>query len=77
MHLKLRDQKVKSLIYTYETAISKPHGNHKPKIYSSYNTNKQKESKHNTKESHQITRGEKKRGKEQKRHTKTNKAIFK
>jgi len=41
------------------------------KIYSSYNTNKQKESKHNTEESHQITRGEKKRGKEEKRSIKT------
>ena len=32
MHLKLRDQRLKSCIYV-QTTISKPHGNHKPKIY--------------------------------------------
>ena len=35
-------------------------------------TKKKKESKHNTKVSHQITRVENKRGKEEKRPTKTN-----
>ena len=41
-------------------AIYKPHSNHKPKIYSRYRE-KRKESKHNTKDNHQITREEKKR----------------
>ena len=35
-------------------------------------TKKKKESKHNTKVSHQITREENKRGREEKRPTKTN-----
>ena len=35
-------------------------------------TNKKKKSKHNTKDSHQITQEENKRGKEEKRPSKTN-----
>ena len=48
-------------------AIYKPHRNHKPKIYNRYTQRKIKESKHNTEDSHQITREEnKRRRKEQK-----------
>ena len=47
---------------------SKPHGNHK-KIYNTYiHRKRKKESKHKTKDSHQITR--ELRGKEEKRPTK-------
>ena len=52
MHLKLRDQQLKQLcIYVSvcvcvcverETAISKPHGNHKPKNYKRYIYKKEK-----------------------------------
>ena len=44
--------------------------NQKSIIYT--HTKKKKESKHNTEDSHQITREENKRGKEEKRLTKTN-----
>ena len=37
--------------------IYESHGNHKAKIYNT-NTKNRKESKHNTKDSHQITRDE-------------------
>ena len=60
-----------NLIYI-QTAISKPHGNHKPKTYSKYTQKKEKESKHNTKISHQIIREENKRGRGEKRPAKTN-----
>ena len=48
-----------------QTAIQKPQGNHKPKIYTIY-THTKKESKHNTKDSHQITREQKKKWKKEK-----------
>ena len=48
-------------------AIYKSHGNHKAKIYNTHMQNR-KESKHNTKDSHQITREEReKKNKEHKR----------
>ena len=55
-----------------QIAISKPHGNHKLKIYNRYTQIKKKELKHDTKVSHQITREEGKRGKEGERPTETN-----
>ena len=58
-------------MYIYrEVTISKPHGNHKPKIYNRYQ--KKRQSKHNTKDSHQITREENKRGREEKDQQKQN-----
>ena len=69
MHLKLRDQRLKSCIYV-QTTISKPHGNHKPKIYIDTHIGSKKESKHSTKESHQIIREQKRKGR--KISTKTN-----
>ena len=50
----------------------KPHGNHKPKSIIGIHTQKKLESKHNSKDSHQITREENKRGKEEKIPAKTN-----
>ena len=44
----------------------KPHGNHKPKIIEDTHTKKRKESKHNTKDSHQITREDNKRRRKEK-----------
>ena len=49
MHLKLRDQQLKTIIYiNICTSILKSHGNHKPKIYNRYTYKKKKESKNNT-----------------------------
>ena len=50
------------------TAVQKPHGNHKPKIYNRYtHTKKKKESKRSIKYSHQIIREEnQRRGKNKK-----------
>ena len=50
-----------NLVYIY-IAISKPHGNCKPKIYNRYAQKKKKQSKHNTKDSYQITREQKRKG---------------
>ena len=45
-----------------QTPISKPHGNHKPKMYNRYRSkNKKKQCKHNMKDSHQITRDKNKK----------------
>ena len=53
------------------------HGNHKPKSRIDTHTKKRKESKHNTKDSHQIIRkGSKRRRKEQKRTRKTTQKQF-
>ena len=61
-----------NLVYI-QTAISKPHGNCKLKIYNRYtHTKKKKEYKHNTKVSHRITREENKIGRGEERPTKTN-----
>ena len=69
MHLKLRDQRLKSCIYV-QTSISKPHGNHKPKIYIDIHMSNKRESKHSMKESHWIIREQKRKGR--KISTKTN-----
>ena len=52
-------------------AMSKPHDKHKLKIYNGYTQKKEKQSKHKTKYSHQITRKEDTSRKEEKRPTKT------
>ena len=41
MHLKLRDQQLTTIMYI-QTAISKPHGSHKPKGYNRYTYKKEK-----------------------------------
>ena len=56
-----------------QTSVQKTQGNCKPKIYNGHTyKKKKKESKHNIKDSHQITREENKRRKQEKRPTKTN-----
>ena len=52
--------------------MSKPHGKHKMKSYNRYTHKKKRESKHNTEVSHQLTWEKNKRGREEKRPTKTN-----
>ena len=54
-----------------QTAISKRHQNCKPKNYNRH-AKKKKQPKHNTKDSHQITKELNKSGREEKRPTKTN-----
>ena len=52
--------------------MSKPDYNSKPKIYNRHTHIKEKESKHNNKDSHQITGEKDKRVKEETQPTKTN-----
>ena len=52
---------------TWYIAIKKSHYNHKPKKIYKICTDKKKKSKHNTNDSHQITREENKRRKGEKR----------
>ena len=51
MHLKLREQQLITIMCFLQTAISKSHDNHRPKIYNRYTHKKEKEVKHNTKNS--------------------------
>ena len=60
MHLKLRDQQLKISTYVYRLLYKNLMVTPKQKIYNIY-TKKKKESKRNTKDSHQIT-GEQKKG---------------
>ena len=61
-----------------QVAIYKPHGNPKPQIYNRYtHTQKRKRSKHNTKDSHQITWEERKRRNKQKNYKNNQKTINK
>ena len=73
MHLKLRVQQLKAIIYIQYIyiCIQKPRSNYKPKVIGIH-TKKKKESKHNTKNRHQITRELKKKKTGEKRPTKTN-----
>ena len=57
--------------------IYEPHGIHKPKTYKKYAKIKRKESKHNTKDRHQITREESMRRKEQRTTKTTRKQLAK
>ena len=68
MHLKLRDQQLKTILYIY---IPKPHGNHKTKIYNRYTHTKEKAIQ-NTTLKIVIKSEENKRQREEKRPTKTN-----
>ena len=57
--------------------MSKPHWNNKSKSYNRYTHTKKKQLKHNTKDGHQITRVENKRGREEKGPTKPNSKTLK
>ena len=57
-----------------QPAISEPHGNHKQtnkKLYQIHTHKQKKQPKHDTKNSHQITRTQNKRGREEKIYIKT------
>ena len=72
MHLKLKDQHLKALLFIYRLLYQNLRVTANQKSTIDTHTRKKKESKHNTKVSHKITREENKRGREDKRPTKTN-----
>ena len=72
MHLNLRDQRLKTITLMYRFLYKNLKETTNPKFIIDIHTKKKKESKHNTKVSHQITGEEKKIGREEKRLTKTN-----
>ena len=72
VHLKLRDQQFKTSTYIYRQLYKNLMVAAKQKSIIDIHTKKKKESKHNVKDSHQITREENKRGKGKKRLIKTN-----
>ena len=76
MHLKLRNQQLKTIMYVYRPLYQNLMVTENQKsiidIHTRRKTQTKKKSKHNTKDSHQITSEENKREKEEKRPTKTN-----
>ena len=68
LHLKLKDQQLKTTLYIY----IKISWEMQTKKLEQIQTKKKKQPKHSTEVSHQITREENKRGREEKRPTKTN-----
>jgi len=65
MHLKLRDQQLKTILYIYRLLYQKLMGTTDQNSTTDIHTKKKKQSKHNSKVRHQITR-ENKRGREEK-----------
>ena len=70
MHLKLKDQQLKTIFFIYRLLHLMVTVNQKLTVDT--HIKKKKQSKHNTEDSHQITREENERGREEKRPTKTN-----
>ena len=72
MHLQLRDQQLKTILYIYGIL----HQNFRITTNQTFTidtqTNKKNQLKYNTKDSHQTTRGENKRRREEKRAAKAN-----
>ena len=64
MHLKLRDQQLKTILYIYRLLYQNLMVTTNQKSTIDIHKKNKKESKHNTKHSHQITR-EEKRGREE------------
>ena len=73
-YLQLRDQQLKTImyIYIYRLLYQNFVVTANPKSTIGSHTNKKKQPKHDTKDSQKTTREENKRGKEEKRPTKTN-----
>ena len=72
MHLQLRDQQLKTILYIYRLLYQNLRVTANQKSTIDTHTNKKNQLKYNTKDSHQTTRGENKRRREDKRATKTN-----
>ena len=62
MHLKLRDQQLKTIQYIYRLLQQNLAGTANQKSTTDICTKRKKESQHNTKDSHQITREPKRKG---------------
>ena len=72
MHLQLRDQQLKIVLYIYRILYQNFRITAHQKSAIDTHTNKKNQFKYNIKDSHQTTRGENKRRREEKRATKTN-----
>ena len=72
MHFKLKDQQLKTTLFIHRRLCQNFMIVTNQKSTIDTHAKKKKESKHNTKFNHQITREENKRGREEKRPTKTN-----
>ena len=72
MHLQLRDQQLKTILYINRLLYQNFRITANPKSIIDTHTNKKNQLKYNTKDSHQTTRGENKRRRQEKRATKTN-----
>ena len=72
MHFQLRDQQLKTILYTYRLLYQNFMVTTNQKSAIDTHTQKKKQPKYNTKESHQTTRGENKRRREEKRATSKN-----
>lgn len=72
MNLQLREQQLKTISYTYRLLYQNFRITANQKSTIDTQTNKKNQLKYNTKDSHQTTRGENKRRREEKRATKTN-----
>ena len=72
MHLQLRDQQHKTTLYIYRLLHQNFRVTAHQKSITDTQTNKKRQLKYNTKNSHQTRRGENKRRREEKRPTKTN-----
>ena len=66
MHLKLRDQQLKTILYIYRLLHQDLMVTINQKSTTDTHKKKKKQPKHNSKDSHQITREENKRGREEK-----------
>ena len=62
MHLKLRDQQLKTILYIYRLLYQNFMVTTNQKSVIDTHTNKKKQSKQNVKDSHQITREQKRKG---------------
>ena len=72
MHLKLRDQQLKTIPYIRRLLYENFRATENQKSTIGTQTHKKNQLKYDTKESHQTTRGENKRRREEKRAMKTN-----
>ena len=72
MHLRITDQQCKTISCIYRLANKNVRITANQKSTTDTQTNKKNQLKYNTKDSHQTTRGENKRRREEKRATKTN-----
>ena len=72
IHLKVRDQQLKTILYIYRLLYQNLIVIANKKSTIDTHTIKKKKSRHNTEYSHQFTREENKRGREEKKPTKAN-----